>query len=110
VEQNEQLTMARRRLRTRVLESLLLDDPTLARHVLDSIPSTPIVVAIADSDAPTGAIDQWWKRRRGGRGSMVFEADSDLGLTMVVTAEDAGLFDELAASIDIRIGVSGPED
>ncbi|MGP6172377.1 PucR family transcriptional regulator [Microbacterium sp. A204] len=110
VEQNEQLTIARRRLRTSVLESLLLDDPTLARHVLGSIPSAPIVVAIADSDASADALDQWWKRQRAGHGTMVLDADSDLGLTMVVTADDAGLFDELAASVGIRIGVSDPED
>src|SRR5690606_30096632 len=96
--------------RTRVLESLLLDDPSLARHVLGSIPAAPIVVAIADSDAPADAIDQWWKRQRAGRGTMVLDADSDLGFTMVVTAGDAGLFDELAASVGIRIGVSDPED
>ena len=110
LEQNEQLTLARRRLQTRVLESLLLDDPALGRHVLGSLPPAPVAVAITDSRASAHAIHQWWNRQRIGCGAQILDADSELGFTMVVTAEDAGLFDELAVSVGIRIGVSDPEE
>jgi purine catabolism regulator len=110
LEQSEHLTLARRRLRTSVLESLLLDDPTLAEHVLGSLPSAPVTVAIADSDAPAQAIRQWWKRQRLGRDAKVLDAESEQGFAMVVAAGDAGLFDELASSLGIRIGVSDPEE
>jgi purine catabolism regulator len=109
LEQNEQLDRSRRRLRSQVLASLLLDDPTLARRVLGSVPPAPIVIAIADADAPADAIADWWERRRAEHGTAVFGGMSDAGITMVVSAEDAGLFDELAERFSIRLGVSGPE-
>ncbi|WP_230104180.1 PucR family transcriptional regulator [Microbacterium sp. Bi121] len=108
LEQNEQLDRSRRRLRSQVLASLLLDDPTLARRVLGSVPPAPIVIAIADADAPADAIADWWERRRADHGTAVFGGMSDAGITMVVSAEDVGLFDELAERFGIRLGVSGP--
>jgi len=109
LEQNEQLDRSRRRLRSQVLASLLLDDPTLARRVLGSVPPAPIVIAIADADAPADAIADWWERRRADHGTAVFGGMSDAGITMVVSAEDVGLFDELAERFGIRLGVSDPE-
>ena len=109
LEQNEQLDRSRRRLRSQVLASLLLDDPTLARRVLGAVPPAPIVIAIADADAPADAIADWWERRRADHGTAVFGGMSDAGITMVVSAEDVGLFDELAERFGIRLGVSDPE-
>lgn len=108
LEQNEQLERSRRRLRTQVLASLMLDDPTLARRVLGSVPPAPMVIAVADADAPGDAITDWWERRRIEQGLAVFGAESDAGITMVVSAGDAGLFDELAARFSLRFGVSEP--
>lgn len=109
LEQNDQFERGRRRLRSQVLSSLLLDDPTLARHVLGSLPASPVVVAVADADAPADAIAEWWDRRRTEDGTAVFAASSDEGLTICVSAEDESLLDEVAARFGIRLGVSEPE-
>lgn len=109
LEQNDQLERGRRRLRSQVLASLLLDDPTLARHVLGSLPTAPVVVAVADADAPADAIAEWWDRRQGEHGTPVFAAATDEGLTICVSAEDEALLDEVAARFGIRLGVSEPE-
>lgn len=109
LEQNDQLERGRRRLRSQVLASLLLDDPTLARHVLGSLPVSPVVVAVADADAPADAIAEWWDRRQAEHGTAVFAASSDEGLTVCVSAGDEDLFDEVATRFGIRLGVSEPE-
>lgn len=109
LEQNDQLERGRRRLRSQVLASLLLDDPTLAGHVLGSLPSSPMVIAVADADAPADAIGQWWERRQAEHGTAVFSAASDAGFTMCVSVEDEQLFDEVAARFGIRLGISEPE-
>ena len=109
LEQNEQLDRSRRRLRSQVLASLLLDDPTLARRVLGAVPPAPVVIAIADADAPREAIGDWWERQRLEHGTAVFGGTSDAGITMVVSASEAELFDELAERFGIPLGVSEPE-
>ncbi|WP_194421701.1 PucR family transcriptional regulator [Microbacterium abyssi] len=108
LEQNEQLARSRRRLRSQVLASLLLDDPTLARRVLGSVPSAPVVIGVADPDAPEDAIADWWERRRTEDSTAMFGGTSEAGISMVVSAEDAGLFDDLAERFGIRVGVSEP--
>ncbi|MGO2747506.1 PucR family transcriptional regulator [Microbacterium sp.] len=110
MEQNERLTAAYRRLHAQVLASLLLDDPTLARHVLGTIPPPPVTVAIAEADAPADAIAPWWERRRAGHRAVLLDTGPDAGIVMVATADDGTLFDDLAADFGIRIGVSAPED
>lgn len=110
LEQNDQLERALRRLRAQVLESLLLDDPTLARHVLDGLPGEPVVIGVASADAPADTITDWWDRQHSDRGTAVFSASSDAGLTMVVSAADQHLFDEMAERFGIRLGVSEPEE
>lgn len=109
LEQNEQLARGRRRLRSQVLASLLLDDPTLARRVLGALPAAPMVIAVADADAPMDALAEWWERQHAEHATVVFGAESDAGLTMCVSAGDAGLFDEVAERFGIRLGVSEPE-
>lgn len=109
LEQSEQLEKSRRRLRSQVLGSLLLDDSTLARQVLGSVPPTPVVVAVANADAATDALVEWWDRRRAEHSTAVFTGSSDAGLAMCVSAADENLFDEVAERFGIRIGVSSPE-
>ncbi len=110
LEQNQQLARGRRRLHSQVLASLLQDDPTLARHVLGALPQTPMVIAVADADAPTDAVEDWWERQRSENGTAVFNAESDDGVTMCVSAEDEHLLDELAGRFGIRVGVSEADD
>lgn len=109
LEQNEQLTRSHRRLRSQVLASLLLDDPALARRVLGSIPSAPIVVAVVGADAPLEALMDWWDRRRADNSTAAFVAESEEGLTICLSAADGELLDEVAGVFGIRIGVSEPE-
>ena len=108
--QNDQLERALRQMHSQVLASLLLDDPTLARQVLDALPNEPVVIAVASADAPTDSIMHWWDRQRTDHGTAVFSASSDAGLTVVVSAADEHLFDEVAERFSIRLGVSEPEE
>lgn len=61
MEQSQQLARSRRRLHAQLLGSLLTDDPSLARRVLGSLPSPPVLVAVA-ADAPAGPLADWWER------------------------------------------------
>ncbi|WP_082914456.1 PucR family transcriptional regulator [Microbacterium sp. H83] len=108
LEQSEQLARSRRRLQTQLLGSLLGDDPAIARRVLGSVPPAPVVVAVT-GDAPTGALFDWWERRRSEHGTASFLAESDEGLTMCVSAADESLLDEVADRFGIRIGASAPD-
>lgn len=108
LEQNEQLDRSRRRLRSQVLASLLSDDPTLARRVLGSVPTAPVVIGIAGPDAPEDALADWWERRRTEDGTVMFGGSSEAGMTMVLAAAESGLFDDLADRFGIRVGVSEP--
>lgn len=109
LEQSDQLDRSRRRLHSQLLSSLLTDDPSLARRVLGSLPTAPIVVAVAAGDRD-GAVADWWERRRGEDVPAAFVADSPDGVTMCVAAADEGALDELAAQLDVRLGVSAPEE
>ena len=109
LEQNEQFARRRRRLHAQVLASLMLDDPTLARRVLGSLPHAPLVIAVADADAPVEALEEWWERTRTDDGTALFGASTDDGVVMCVSAEDAGVFDEIADRFGIRLGVSEPD-
>ena len=108
MEQSEQLARSRRRLHAQLLESLLTDDPALARRVLGSLPPAPVIVAVA-ADAPAGPLSDWWDRHRAEHGTAVFLAESADGVTMCVSAGDEDLLDEVATRFDIRLGASDPE-
>lgn len=108
MEQSEQLARSRRRLHTQLLGSLQEDDPGLARRVLGSLPQAPVLVAVA-SDAPAGAVADWWERQRTEHGTPFFLAESEDGLTLCVSATQDGLLDQLAERFGIRLGVSEPE-
>ncbi|WP_309103482.1 PucR family transcriptional regulator ligand-binding domain-containing protein [Microbacterium sp.] len=108
MEQSEQLARSRRRLHTQLLESLLADQPTLARRVLGGLPPAPVVVAIAP-DAPAGSLTDWWERRRADHGTASFVAESPDGVVICLAAGDEELLDDVAARFGIRLGVSEPE-
>lgn len=106
LEQSEQLSRARRRLHAQLLGSLVADDPTLARRVLGGLPHAPVVVGLTDSGRATAAIE-WWDRRRSDAGTAAFLAEGPDGLTICVSAEDAGVLDEFAEQLGARVGASG---
>jgi len=109
LEQSQQLARARRRLHSQLLTSLRDDDPDLARRVLGSLPPAPIVVAATDA-ARVGAVLDWWDRLRADAGTSSFTAEGPDALTMCLPAAESEVLDELAARLDIRIGVSEPAD
>ncbi len=106
LEQNEQMSRARRRMHTQLLASLQEDDPTLARRVLGSLPAAPIVLAVAETSRP-GALIDWWERRRTDAGVASFVAEDPDGVTICASAAAAAEFDEVAGRLGIRIGLSG---
>ncbi|WP_424936397.1 MULTISPECIES: PucR family transcriptional regulator [Bacteria] len=108
LEQSEQLARSRRRLHGQLLTSLLADDPSLARRVLGSLPSAPIVVAVSTGGRDSAAVE-WWEHRRDA-GASVFLAESADGLVICLPAAEAGALDEAAEQIGLRIGASAPED
>ncbi|WEK60652.1 MAG: PucR family transcriptional regulator [Candidatus Microbacterium colombiense] len=108
MEQSEQLARSRRRLHSQLLDSLLSDDPTLARRVLGGLPQAPVVVAVA-ADAPAGPLTDWWERQRSEHGTTFFLAEAEDGITICLSTADDALLDEVAARFGIRIGVSDPE-
>ncbi|UNK71668.1 PucR family transcriptional regulator [Microbacterium sp. H1-D42] len=108
MEQGVVLARERRRLNAQLLESLLTDDPTLARRVLGSLPAAPIVVAVGDA-AQAAAVTEWWDRRRS-EGTASFLAVGPEGLTICISAAAEGAFDELAAQLGVRVGVSAASD
>ncbi|MGM7672066.1 PucR family transcriptional regulator [Microbacterium sp. A93] len=111
LEQTDRLVSERRRLHAQLLQSLLLDDETLAQRVLSSLPTGPVIVAVA-VDALPEALEEWWERRRAERGSRSFLAVSDdgsgstNGMVICLPEADAVLLDEAAERFGIRIGVS----
>lgn len=105
-EQSEQLGRRTARLNRQVLESLLLDDPTLARRVLGAVPAAPIVVAVAEADAPAEAIIEWCERRRTNDAIAFFAAEHRAGLTLCVSAKHEDLVADAAVRFAVRWGVS----
>lgn len=105
-EQSEQLGRRTARLNRQVLESLLLDDPTLARRVLGAVPPAPVVVAVAEADAPAEAIIEWCERRRTNDAIPFFAAEGREGLTLCVSARHEDLITEAAERFTARWGVS----
>lgn len=109
-EQSEQLARSRARLHRQVLASLRHDDPTLARHVMGSMPPAPIVVAIGGPDAPYDGVVDWFDRRRLDDGVTFFAADSAEGVTVCLSASSEPLLDEVAERFGGRWGVSDADD
>ena len=107
--QSEQISRARRRLLTQLLESLKSDDPALARRVLGSLPSAPVVVAITDTPR-VDAVVAWGERMRAVAGAVSFIAEDADGLTICVGAGTEAMIDQLAEQFGIRIGVAPPAD
>lgn len=113
LEQNEGLARARSLLRAGTLQSLLSDDPTLARRVArdmwGGLPDAPVLVAV--TDAAGEAVTEWLELRAHERpGHLFFGRDED-GVTIVVPARseaDAEDLADLSPRFGVRIGISEP--
>lgn len=109
LEQNDQLDRARRRLRSQVLASLRLNDPTLARHVLGSLPHGPVIIAASPATSTqTDAMLDWWERQRTEHAASAFVAETADGLLACISAEDITTLDALSDRFSARVGVSEP--
>ncbi|MRH27771.1 PucR family transcriptional regulator [Microbacterium sp. SYP-A9085] len=113
LEQNEGLARARSLLRAGTLQSLLSDDPTLARRVArdmwGGLPTAPVLVAMTDAGGE--AVTEWLELRAHERPGRLFFGRDEEGLAIVVPARPESAVEDLAALADrfgVRIGVSEP--
>ncbi|WP_349290443.1 PucR family transcriptional regulator [Microbacterium sp. 2FI] len=111
LEQQQGLSRARNSLRAGLVQSLLTDDPTLARRISrdlwGSLPPAPVVVAVTEAAASRidGIAELLELRADEKRGSLFFGRGDD-GVVVVVPAGDHGVIDEVAERFDMRLGVS----
>lgn len=114
LEQNVGLGRARAALRAGLLQTLLDDDPQLARRVSRELwgplPTSPVVVAVAAIAANrTDAAVDWLELQAAERGGLFYARSSD-GIVLVVPADDDGAVTALAGLLDAAVGVSEPTD
>ncbi|MGC5223989.1 PucR family transcriptional regulator [Micromonospora sp. DT81.3] len=113
LEQTHDLARARGMLRAGLVQSLLSDDPRLARRVArelwGGLPAAPIVVGlVTDVGRNSDAIAAFLDLRAGERQARVFFGRGDEGLVICVEADDVALIEELAAAFGLAVGVSEP--
>lgn len=111
LEQNVGLNRARDAVRAGLVQSLLADDPSLARRVArelwGALPAAPVVVAVAEvASARAEAAADWLELRAADHA--VFHGRGPHGLVVAVPAAEAEVLDELARLFDAAIGVSQP--
>lgn len=112
-EQHQGLNRARGALRAGLVQSLLTDDPALARRIARDawgpLPSAPIVVALTDaaaarSDGLAELLELRAEERHGG----LFFGRADDGVVVVLPANERHALDDAAERFGARIGVSDP--
>ena len=113
LEQHQGLSRARSALRAGLVQSLLTDDPALARRIARDLwgPLPPAPILVAMTDAPAGraeAITELLELRVDERRGSLFFGRGDDGLVLVLPAGDRRILDELVQRFDVRIGVSAP--
>ena len=112
-EQHQGLGRARGALRAGLVQSLLTDDPTLARRIARDawgpLPAAPIVVALTDATAARNSgLAELLELRADERRGAVFFGRADDGVVIVVPADERHAIDEAADRFGARIGVSDP--
>jgi purine catabolism regulator len=113
LEQTHDLARARGVLRAGLVQSLLDDDPRLARRVArelwGGLPAAPFVVGLVpDLGRSSDAVAAFLDLRAGERQARVFFGRGDDGLVICVEAHDVALIEELAAAFRLSIGLSEP--
>ncbi|GAB2842903.1 PucR family transcriptional regulator [Microbacterium insulae] len=113
LEQQQSLSRARGALRAGLVQTLLADDPGLARRIARELggplPSAPIEVAVTDAAASRiDAIAELLELRVDeNRGSLFFGRGDD-GLVLVVPAGRHEAVEEVAERFGVRVGLSDP--
>ena len=113
LEQQQGLSRARGALRAGLVQTLLADDPALARRIARELwgplPAAPIQVAVTDAAASrVDAIAEVLELRVDERRGSLFFGRGDDGLVLVVPAGEHAPVDELAARFGVRVGMSEP--
>ncbi|MHC2998230.1 PucR family transcriptional regulator [Microbacterium sp. HJ5] len=113
LEQQQGLSRARGALRAGLVQTLLSDDPALARRIARELwgplPAAPIEVAVTDAAASrTDAVAELLELRVDERRGSLFFGRGDDGLVVVVPAGERAALDEVAERFGLRIGVSEP--
>lgn len=113
LEQQQGLSRARGALRAGLVQTLLSDDPALARRIARELwgplPPAPVEVAMTDASATrVDAIAELLELRVDERRGSLFFGRADDGLVLVVPAGERAALDELAERFGLRIGVSEP--
>ncbi len=113
LEQQQGLSRARGALRAGLVQTLLADDPVLARRIARELwgplPAAPIEVAVTDAAAArTDAIAELLELRVDEKRGSLFFGRGDDGLVLVVPAGERGPVDEVAERFGVRIGLSDP--
>jgi len=112
-EQHQGLGRARNALRAGLVQSLLTDDPALARRVSRDLwgplPAAPIVVGLTDavSARSPGLVELLELRADEQRGALFFGRGDD-GLVLVAPADDTRSLREAAERFGARVGLSDP--
>lgn len=112
-EQQQGLSRARGALRAGLVQSLLTDDPSLARRISRDLwgplPAAPVQVALTDaaSARSEGLAELWELRAEENRGSVFFGRTDD-GVVVAFPAGQRGVIEEASARFGARIGVSEP--
>lgn len=125
LEQQQGLSRARGALRAGLVQSLLADDPALARRISRDLwgplPAAPLVVAVTDAAASGGhgrasaartarveGLAELLELRVDERRGSLFFGRGDDGLVLVVPADDRAVIEEVAERFELRVGVSEP--
>jgi purine catabolism regulator len=113
LEQQQGLSRARGALRAGLVQTLLADDPALARRIARELwgplPVAPIEVAVTDAAASrVDAIAELLELRVDEKRGSLFFGRGDDGLVLVVPAGERGAVEEVAERFGVRIGVSDP--
>jgi purine catabolism regulator len=109
LEQNRGLARAMSALRSALVESLLTDEPTLARRIardlVGGLPTAPIAVAVAEVGR-SDALDEWLDLQSSEHRSDLAFGWHDHELVLVTSATDYQVVGALADRFGARVGVS----
>lgn len=110
-EQQQSLARAHESLRAGLVQSLLTDDPTLARRIARDLwggfPSAPVHIGVTDAaTARSDAVAEWLTLRASETRGAVFHGRGEDSL--VVVSAEPDVFDELAERFEARLGISEP--
>jgi purine catabolism regulator len=111
LEQNVGLNRARAQLRAGLVQTLLTDDPSLARRVARELwrglPTAPVVVAVAEVGGSRAEAASDWLELRASE-APVFHGRGPQGLVVVTAAGETALLHDFAGLFDAVVGVSAP--